>query len=113
MDWEFIIIQAIGLMGNIAVIGAVQFNNRKVVLGAQALGVMELGHSAHMLSIAPLTAGLPMAVSCLTARQGDRRALSAGCSLVRRLCCVLIPAWLLLCGRFFCYEKWTVDRGQK
>ncbi|MBQ8263839.1 MAG: YgjV family protein [Oscillospiraceae bacterium] len=37
MDWEFIIIQAIGLMGNIAVIGAVQFNNRKVVLGAQAL----------------------------------------------------------------------------
>lgn len=66
------------------------------LLGAQALGVMELGHSAHMLSIAPLTAGLPMAVSCVTARQGDRRALSAGCSLVRRLCCVLIPAWLLL-----------------
>lgn len=37
MDWEFILIQAIGLMGNIAVISAVQFNNRKIVLGAQAL----------------------------------------------------------------------------
>lgn len=37
MDWEFWLIQAIGLMGNIAVISAVQFNNRKVVLGAQAL----------------------------------------------------------------------------
>ncbi len=37
MDWEFILIQAIGLMGNLAVISAVQFNNRRVVLGAQAL----------------------------------------------------------------------------
>ena len=37
MDWKFILIQAIGLLGNIAVISAVQFNNRKIVLGAQAL----------------------------------------------------------------------------
>lgn len=37
MDWEFILVQAIGLMGNLAVISAVQFNNRKVVLIAQAV----------------------------------------------------------------------------
>ena len=37
MDWKDILIQVIGLMGNVAVISAVQFNNRKIVLGAQAL----------------------------------------------------------------------------
>lgn len=37
MDWGFILIQALGLLGNFAVIGAVQFNSRRVMLGAQAL----------------------------------------------------------------------------
>lgn len=37
MDWEFILVQLIGLMGNVVVISAMQFNSRKIVLGAQAL----------------------------------------------------------------------------
>ncbi len=65
------------------------------LLGAQAVGVMELGHSAHMLSIAPVTAGLPLAVSRLTARENSTRALSAARSLVFLLSAVLIPVWLL------------------
>ncbi len=66
------------------------------LLGAQALGVMELGHSAHMLSIAPVTAGLPLAVSRLTARDNDSRALAAGRSLVYRISAVMIPLWVIL-----------------
>lgn len=67
------------------------------MLGAQAMGVMSLAHSAHMLCIAPLTAGLPMAVSRITAREGDDRALRAGRHMVHCLCMVMIPLWLLLC----------------
>ena len=66
------------------------------MLGAQALGVMELGHSAHMLSIVPVTAGLPLAVSRLTAQSSDSRALRAGRDLVWRMSAVLIPLWALL-----------------
>lgn len=66
------------------------------LLGAQAVGVMELSHSAHMLSITPVTAGLPLCVSRLTAKRRDDAALRAGRSLVLRLCAVLTPLWLLL-----------------
>lgn len=66
------------------------------LLGAQALGVMELGHSAHMLSIVPVTAGLPLAVSRLTAQREDARALRAGRALALRLSAVLLPLWALL-----------------
>ena len=48
------------------------------MLGAQAMGVMTLSHSAHMLFITPVTAGLPLAVSRITARHADARALRAG-----------------------------------
>lgn len=65
------------------------------LMGAQALGVMELSHSAHMLSIAPVTAGLPMAVSRLTARDGGRGALHAGDSLVLRVSLIWMPVWAL------------------
>ncbi|MBQ7455702.1 MAG: oligosaccharide flippase family protein, partial [Clostridia bacterium] len=41
------------------------------LLGAEALGVAELAHSAHMLAVTPVTAGLPAAVSRVTARRGD------------------------------------------
>ena len=66
------------------------------MLGAQAMGVMTLSHSAHMLFITPVTAGLPLAVSRITARHADARALRAGRSLVLRASAVLIPLWLLL-----------------
>lgn len=68
------------------------------MMGAQAMGVMELASSAVMLLITPVTAGIPTAVSRLTARPGanDRAVLRAGLSLVRRLSMVLIPLALLL-----------------
>ena len=66
------------------------------MLGAQAMGVMTLSHSAHMLFITPVTAGLPLAVSRITARHADARALRAGRSLALRASAVLIPLWLLL-----------------
>ena len=66
------------------------------LMGAEALGVMELGHSAHMLCVTPVTAGLPMAVSRLTALRRDGAALRAGRRLVLRVCAVLIPLWALL-----------------
>lgn len=66
------------------------------MLGAEALGVMELSHSAHMLAVTPVTAGLPAAVSRVTALRGDDAALRAGRGLVLRMSAVLIPLWLLL-----------------
>ena len=66
------------------------------LMGAEALGVMELGHSAHMLCVTPVTAGLPMAVSRLTALRRDDAALCAGRRLVLRVCAVLIPLWALI-----------------
>lgn len=66
------------------------------MLGAEALGVFELAHSAHMLAVTPVTAGLPAAVSRVTARRGDGAALAAGRRLATRVSLVFIPAWLLL-----------------
>lgn len=66
------------------------------LMGAEAVGVMELSHSAHMLSITPVTSGLPLSVSRMTARDQNDRALRAGTHLVRRLSFILMPAWLLL-----------------
>ena len=65
------------------------------LMGAEALGVMELGHSAHMICVVPLTAGLPLAVSRLTARRDDGSALAAGRSLAWRMCALLLPLWAL------------------
>ncbi len=68
-------------------------------LGAEVIGVMELAQSIHMVAIAPLTSGLPVAISRLTARAGKpnkRAALEAGLRLVRRASFLLVPAlWLL------------------
>ena len=67
------------------------------LMGAQALGVMELASSAVMLAITPVTAGVPTAMSRLAARKGaDAQAvLHAGLSLVKRLAGALIPGMLL------------------
>lgn len=68
------------------------------LMGAQALGVTELASSAVMLAITPVTAGVPTAMSRLTAQpNADKQAvLQAGLSLVKRLTAVLIPGLLLL-----------------
>jgi len=68
------------------------------LMGAEAMGVMELSSSAVMLAITPVTAGIPTAVSRLTAQPGadQRLVLRSGLSLIYRLSLVLIPALLLL-----------------
>lgn len=68
------------------------------LMGPEALGVMELSSSAIMLAITPVTAGIPTAMSRLTAQPGadEKAVLHAGLALVRRLCLVLIPALLIL-----------------
>ena len=52
------------------------------LLGAEALGVMELASGVHMMALTPAAAGLPQAVSRLTAkakdREGRERVLYAG-----------------------------------
>jgi stage V sporulation protein B len=71
-------------------------------LGAEALGVMELAGSAHMLWLAPVTSGLPMAISRFTAQAvaaGDelrrRQVLLAGKRLARRISWVMFFAMLV------------------
>lgn len=68
------------------------------LMGAEAMGVMELSSSAVMLAVTPVTAGVPTAMSRLTAqRDADENAvLRAGLSLVKRLSLVLTPLMLLL-----------------
>lgn len=76
------------------------------LMGAEAMGVMELASSGMMLAITPVTAGLPAAMSRLTAQRGadQKQVLHAGITLVKRLSLLLIPlmtflsplmAWLL------------------
>ena len=38
------------------------------LLGAEIMGIAELSQSVHMLAITPLTSGLPLAVSRMTAK---------------------------------------------
>ena len=68
------------------------------LMGAEAIGVMELSASAAMLALAPATAGLPTAMSRMTARpNADQSAvLRAGLSLNRRIALVMMPLLLLL-----------------
>lgn len=68
------------------------------LMGAEAMGVMEMSTSAVMLAITPVTAGIPTAVSRLAARPDADvpGVLRSGISLVRRLSAVFIPLTLLL-----------------
>ncbi|MCL1965045.1 MAG: oligosaccharide flippase family protein [Firmicutes bacterium] len=66
------------------------------VMGAEAIGVMELASSAHMLWIAPVTSGIPMAVSREAAAGYGEAALSAGKRLALRISLVMLPVLLLL-----------------
>lgn len=68
------------------------------IMGAEAMGVMELSSSAVMLAITPVTAGIPTAMSRLSAQreQHPRDVLHAGIALVARMAAWLTPALLLL-----------------
>ena len=68
------------------------------LMGAEAMGVMEMSSSAVMLAITPVTAGIPTALSRLAARPDADTpgVLRAGLSLVRRLSAVFIPLTLVL-----------------
>lgn len=69
------------------------------MLGPEIMGIMELGGSVHMMAISPATAGLPLAVSRLTAKAAEEKkeeALHAGKRLVRLLSLVWIPLYLVL-----------------
>ena len=61
-------------------------------LGAEGTGVLELASSAHMLWIAPVTAGLPMAVSTETAAGRGGEALHAGRRLALHVSLLMLPA---------------------
>ena len=64
----------------------------------EALGIMEMAHSVEMLALTPLTAGTPVALSRIAAREGnDRRAvLQSGLWMILRASMILAPAVLLL-----------------
>ena len=68
------------------------------LVGAEVMGIMELAQSIHMTAIAPLTSGLPAAITRLTAkaRSDDKDSvLASGLFLVRRLSFFLVPLlWL-------------------
>ncbi len=73
------------------------------VMGAEAMGILELATSAHLLLITPVTSGLPVAMSRLVAQrrgardeQGALSVLTAGRKLVYRICRVLFPIALVL-----------------
>lgn len=68
------------------------------LMGAEALGVMEMAHSAGMLALTPVTAGIPTAMSRLTAarpRADQPSVLHAGLHLVRRIALATMLALLL------------------
>lgn len=69
------------------------------LLGAEMMGIAELASGVHMLAITPLTSGMPMAISRLTAKETGRNRLmplGAGLRLVRMAALILIPIFLLL-----------------
>lgn len=69
------------------------------MLGSEIMGIMELGGSVHMMAITPATAGLPLAISRLTAKAAEGRkeeALYAGKRLIKLLSLVWIPLYLIL-----------------
>ncbi len=69
------------------------------LMSAEALGVMEMAGSVSMLALTPVTAGIPTAMSRMTAQRPgvDREnVLRAGLHHVRRLSLVLSPVLVVL-----------------
>jgi stage V sporulation protein B len=57
------------------------------LLGAEALGVTELASGAHMLALTPAAAGLPSAVSRLTAKAENTEQRQMPCLFLLLFCC--------------------------
>lgn len=69
------------------------------LLGAEIMGIAELCAGVHLLAITPLTSGLPLAISRMTAKaeeESRNMPLLAGILLVRKVSLFLIPALLLV-----------------
>ena len=69
------------------------------LLGAEIIGITELANSVHMMAITPLTSGLPLAVSRLTAkekRSTQKAPLYAAIKLVKWVSFLWIPLFVLL-----------------
>lgn len=87
---------------NAALVRAMGFGMRLWVarrLGAEAVGVMELSQGVHMLALTPFTAGLPGAVSRMTARAEGNEGeliLYAGKQMALKMAAVLTPLFLFL-----------------
>ena len=87
-----------GLNGMIRAMGFLLRILLSRMLGAEMMGIAELASGIHMLAITPLTSGLPIAVSRLTAKAPEEQQqafLAAGLSLVRKAAMFLIPVFLL------------------
>lgn len=70
------------------------------LVGAEIMGIAELCSGVHMLLITPLTSGLPLAVSRMTAKAPEEKKLMplwAGIAMVRKASLLLIPL-LLVCS---------------
>lgn len=94
--------QTVVLTGVNAVVRALGLTMRVLLsrlLGAEIMGIMELAQSVHMVVIAPLTSGLPAAISRMTAiacRKDRLKPLAAGLFIARAVSYAMIPLlWLL------------------
>lgn len=99
MKKQSLIKQTVLLSGANTAVRAIGFAMRiwlSRVMGAEAIGIMELASSAHMLWIAPVTSGIPMAVSCEAAAGHGEDALRAGRRLGLRISLIMLPILLLL-----------------
>ena len=87
--------QTVFLTGVNAVVRALGLLMRVMLsrlLGAEIMGIAELAQGVHMLAITPLTSGLPLAISRMTARAPKDEKQKP---LVRVASAALIPALLL------------------
>ncbi|GHU74037.1 stage V sporulation protein B [Clostridia bacterium] len=106
MKRQSLLTQTVLLTSTNVVVRAIGFGMRiwlSRTLGAESVGIMELASSAHMLWLAPVTSGLPMAVSRYTAQAsaaGDelrmRQTLAAGKKLARIIAWPMLAAMLIL-----------------
>ena len=95
--------QALITAGSSALMRAMGFGIRLWIsrmLGAEALGVMELASGAHMLALTPAAAGLPSAVSRLTAKAENEEqkqlTLYAGRRAAICMGCLITPLFFFL-----------------
>ena len=66
------------------------------LLGAETMGIIELSQSVHMIAIAPLTSGVPAAMTRLSAKNDQpEEVLISGLQLVKRISMILVPLFFV------------------